>query len=96
MKLPLGQQEEAEILAAYGKALTAASECAASLEAFSKLLDQRIACIDDESYAAISSKLTTIDASQFKIRMSTYKVKQANFEGRQLKACQIANQQELF
>ena len=83
MNLPLSQADKDEISEAYEKATTAIKASAISLEALIEVLEQKMACLDPASRKALSESSTAVDSGLFKLNVLRFRLKNANFEGRE-------------
>lgn len=85
MKIPLSDADISEIFTAYKKAADDLTECANSLEALLKVLEQRMACVDPSCKKDLSEKLQAICSNVFKLNVAQYKLKNHGLEGREFK-----------
>lgn len=83
MNIPLGQKDKEEILDAYKKAAINIKASAASLEALTQMLEQKMACVDPQSRRALRDSFSLVGSNLFKLGVLHFKTQNANLEGRE-------------
>jgi hypothetical protein len=86
VNLPLSSADREEILEAYETAAVAIKASAASLEALTEMLEQKLACLDSESRKALDNPFALVGSSLFKLGVLRFKIENANFSGREFSA----------